>query len=165
MGRRDINHSYDEVHLRTTRYIVAHQICVVSDVRVQLDGITHYEIIWTPYEDHKLSRPFETIYLFLGHLRLSSLSQRHMLEHVLHHLATSRAFHDHWCWLRVLVHMSLTRGGCSLQITWWQVLLLFLPSVCVPEYMSWFMTVSHPYICKGELGDRRKVVHVVAFVV
>jgi len=27
------------------------------------------------------------------------------------------------------------------------------PSACVPEYMSWFRTVSHPYIRRGELGD------------
>ena len=76
MGRRDINPSYDEVHPRVARYIVDHQICAVGDVRVQLDGLTHDDVIWTPYEDHKLSRPFETIYLFSGHLRLGSLSQR-----------------------------------------------------------------------------------------
>jgi len=32
------------------------------------------------------------------------------------------------------------------------------PSACVPEYMSWFRTVSHPYICRGELEDRPSVV-------
>jgi len=32
------------------------------------------------------------------------------------------------------------------------------PSACVPEYMSWFRTVSHPYIHKGEFGDRPSVV-------
>jgi len=31
-------------------------------------------------------------------------------------------------------------------------------SACVPEYMSWFRTVSHPHIRKGELGDRPSVV-------
>jgi len=83
MGRRYINPSYDEVHPWATRYIVAHHICVVGDVRVQLDGLTHDEVIWTPYEDHRLSKPFETIYLFSGHLRLGNLSQRHMPERVL----------------------------------------------------------------------------------
>jgi len=34
MGRRDINPSYDEVHMRATQYIVAHQICIVGDVQV-----------------------------------------------------------------------------------------------------------------------------------
>ncbi|XP_068487178.1 protein MAIN-LIKE 1-like [Phaseolus vulgaris] len=83
MGRRDINPSYDEVHPRAARYIVAHQISTVGDVRVQLDGVTHDDIIWTLYEDHRLSKPFETIYLFSGHLRLGSLSHRHMPERVL----------------------------------------------------------------------------------
>jgi len=32
------------------------------------------------------------------------------------------------------------------------------PSACVPEYMSWFRTVSHPYIRRGELGDLPSVV-------
>jgi len=68
MGRRDINSPYNEVHPRATQYIVAYQIGVVGDVPVQLDGLTHDDLIWTPYEDHKLSRPFETIYLFSSHL-------------------------------------------------------------------------------------------------
>jgi len=34
-------------------------------------------------------------------------------------LATSRAFHHHRYRLRVLVHMSLTKGGCNLLTTWW----------------------------------------------
>jgi len=34
----------------------------------------------------------------------------------------------------------------------------YSPSACVPEYMSWFRTVSHPYIRRGELGDRPSVV-------
>ena len=36
-------------------------------------------------------------------------------------LATSRAFHHHWWRLRLLVHMSLIKGGCSLITTWWHV--------------------------------------------
>jgi len=32
------------------------------------------------------------------------------------------------------------------------------PSTCVPEYISWFRTISHPYIRRGELGDRPNVV-------
>jgi len=31
------------------------------------------------------------------------------------------------------------------------------PSTCLPDYMSWFRKVSHPYICIGELGDRPSV--------
>jgi len=41
-------------------------------------------------------------------------------------LATSRAFHHHRCRLRVLMHMSMIKGGCSLITTWWQVWHLFL---------------------------------------
>jgi len=33
-----------------------------------------------------------------------------------------------------------------------------IPFACVLEYMSWFRTVSHPYIRRGELGDRPSVV-------
>jgi len=32
------------------------------------------------------------------------------------------------------------------------------PSACVPKYMSWFRTVSHPYIRRSELGVRPSVV-------
>ncbi|XP_068471911.1 protein MAIN-LIKE 1-like [Phaseolus vulgaris] len=129
MGRRDINPSYDDVHPRAARYIVAHQICAVGDVRVQLDGVTHHDIIWTPYEDHRLSRPFETIYLFLGHLRLGSLSHRHMPERVLRQFGYEQ---------------SIPSSPMAAEA----------PGAHVIDQR----TVSHPYIRRGELGDRPSVV-------
>jgi len=118
MGRRDINPSYDEVHLRATPYIVAHQICAVGDVRVQLDGVTHDDIIWTPYEDHRLSRPFETIYLFSGLLRLGNLSQRHMPERVLHQFGYEQSIPPSLMAAKASGAQSLIKGGCSLITTW-----------------------------------------------
>ncbi|XP_068498074.1 uncharacterized protein [Phaseolus vulgaris] len=159
MGRRDINPSYDDVHPRAARYIVALQICTVGDMRVQLDGVTHDDIIWTPYEDHRLSRPFETIYLFSGHLRLGSLSYRYMPERVLRQFGykqsipsspmVAEAPNAHVIdqrWLQFDHHVVTGLRVAS------------SPSACVPEYMSWFRTVSHPYIHRGELGDRPSVV-------
>ncbi|XP_068484433.1 protein MAINTENANCE OF MERISTEMS-like [Phaseolus vulgaris] len=159
MGRRDINPSYDDVHPRAARYIVAHQICAVGDVRAQLDGVTHDDIIWTLYEDHRLSRPFETIYLFSGHLRLGSLSHRHMPERVLRQFGYEQSIPSSPMaaeapsahvidqrWLQFDHHVVTGLRVAS------------SPSACVPEYMSWFRTVSHPYIRRGELGDRPSVV-------
>ncbi|XP_068498257.1 protein MAINTENANCE OF MERISTEMS-like [Phaseolus vulgaris] len=159
MGRRDINPSYDEVHPRAARYIVAHQICAVGDVRVQLDGLTHDDVIWTPYEDHRLNRLFETIYLFSSHLRLGNLSQRHMPERVLHQFGYEQSIPPSPMptespgahiidqrWLQFDHHLVTGLTAAS------------SPSACVPEYMSWFRTVSHPYIRRGELGDRPSVV-------
>ncbi|XP_068498557.1 protein MAINTENANCE OF MERISTEMS-like [Phaseolus vulgaris] len=136
MGRRDINPSYDE-----------------------LDGLTHDDVIWTPYEDHILSRPFETIYLFSGHLRLGSLSQRHMPERVLRQFGYEKSIPPS--------PMSTESPGAHvIDQRWLQfdhhlvtgLTATSSPSACVPEYMSWFRTVSHPYIRRGELGDRPSVV-------
>ena len=166
MGIRDINPSYDEVHPRKTRYIIAHQICVVGNVRVQLDGLTHDDVIWTPYEDYRLSRPFETIYLFSSHLRLGNLSQRHMPSVCCTNLATSRAFHHHRCRLRGLMHMSLIKGGCSLITIWWQdwqLLLVHLhvfSSTCLG--LGWCHTHTFAEV---SLEIDPVLYHVVAFVV
>ncbi|XP_068471118.1 uncharacterized protein [Phaseolus vulgaris] len=159
MERRDINPSYDEVHPRATRYIVAHQICTVGDVWVQLDGVTHDDIIWTPYEDHRLRRPFETIYLFSGHLRLGSLSQRHMPERVLHQFGYEQN-------IPPSPMAAEAPGAHVIDQRWLQfdhhvvtgLRVASSPSTCVPEYMSWCRAVSHPYIRRGELGDRPSVV-------
>ncbi|XP_068504193.1 protein MAIN-LIKE 2-like [Phaseolus vulgaris] len=158
-GRRDINPSYDEVHPRVARYIVALHICVVGDVRLQLDGVTHDDIIWTPYEDHRLSRPFETIYLFSSHLRLGSLSHRHMPERVLCQFGYEQS-------IPPSPMAAEAPGAHVIDQTWLQfdhhvvtgLRVASSPSACVPEYMSWFRTVSHPYIRRGELGDRPSVV-------
>ena len=54
------------------------------------------------------------------------------------------------------MQMSLIKCGCSLIAT--SLTVASSPSACVLKYMSWFRTVSNPYIHRGELGDQPSVV-------
>jgi len=58
MGNRDINQSYNEVLPRASQFVVSRRPSQLTDVREQLDGLTASDVIWTPYDSHRISQSY-----------------------------------------------------------------------------------------------------------
>jgi len=154
MGNRDIVPTYQEVQPRAARYVTGRHNSTVKAVRLQLDNLTHAGVIWNPYEAHRITRPFESITLFSGFIRLGASMHRHMPERVLRQYgyeqtvprspttidsADMSVIDERW--LHFAEHLVTGMVAAT------------SASACVGDYMVWYRSVSHPYILpSGEEG-------------
>jgi len=57
-----MNPTYHKVlHPTLSCCVTGRYICIIVFLRVQLDGVTYTMVIWTPYDNHHLSRSLEAI--------------------------------------------------------------------------------------------------------
>ena len=73
---------YDEMKPRACRFRCGKLLPLLT-YRRQLDGLESSEVVWTPYDDHRIARPFEMISLFSGFIKWGSVMHRHLPERVL----------------------------------------------------------------------------------
>jgi len=82
MGNRDVTPSYSEALPQASRYVVSRHPSRLVDVREQLDRLTLSDVIWRPYNSHRVSRPLEPISFFLGFLQYGHTIQMHLPDRV-----------------------------------------------------------------------------------
>jgi len=51
-----MNPTYEENLPRASCDVTRCHIYIVNDVSIQIDGVTHVGVTWTPYDDHGPSR-------------------------------------------------------------------------------------------------------------
>jgi len=157
IGNRQVRDEYVEDDPRCMRYVVGSRLSLLASVRMQLDTISLGAVRWRPYEDHKGVRPFELISLFSGYIRLRACRQLYLPERVLR---------QHGYVQLIPRHPATVIDGdpstTELDQRWLHfndyvvqdVALATDVGACIPEYLEWFRSVSHPYIIQMTEGDR-----------
>jgi len=64
MRNKNVAPSYSKALPRASRYVVSRHPSRLVDVRQQLDRFTLSDVIWCPYNSHRVSRPLELISFF-----------------------------------------------------------------------------------------------------
>ena len=73
---------YDESRPRACRWKCGKALAL-GDYRRRLDRLVADSVIWMPYDEHRVVRPFELISLFSGFIRWDSDMHLHLPERVL----------------------------------------------------------------------------------
>ncbi|XP_068492352.1 uncharacterized protein [Phaseolus vulgaris] len=126
-------------------------------VRSQLDTLTPASIRFCPYNEHREERPFESISLFSGYLRLENWTQLHMPERVLRQYGYTQIIPRN---PSVLGHGHLDTNEMDrrwLHFNYYVIhdyVIAPHPDACVQEYMAWFTSISHPYVINTDEDDR-----------
>lgn len=63
--------TYDEYNHRAIQWVTRRQAWNLLKDRSYLDGLTYDRVIWCPYESHTDTRPFMTICMYFGWIRLN----------------------------------------------------------------------------------------------
>ncbi|KAJ1400892.1 Aminotransferase-like, plant mobile domain [Sesbania bispinosa] len=141
---RQPNSQYEEGEPLSKRWAPLRGTGDVAIVRHALDRLTHADVIWMPYEAHKVHRPFHDVSCIPPSphdaFTMSAISDVHYQQ--LH-------YEDH---LLEDVH----RGP---QMT--------IPRECVDDYLRWYHQISHPYLIPSNDRVANPVpcrVHIVATV-
>jgi len=142
-----VNSIYDEAMPRAGRYVVGRHISSYVEVRAHLDRLTYSDLIWMPYQPHRVVRPFESISLFRGLIRYGVNIQRYMLDCVLRQFGYEQRIPDtvlrydggvfediNYRWLHFADHLVSGFTAAS------------QPHACSFDYIDWFMRISHPFI-------------------
>ena len=146
IGHRQVRDDYVEDEPRCMKYVVGSRLSTLASVRMQLDSLCISVVQWMPYEEHRAMRPFEWISLFSGYIRLRACRQMHLPERVLRQYGYIQCIPRHPAnddpstfeidhrWLDF--NANLVQG----------VVLATDVGTCVPAYLEWFRSISHPYI-------------------
>jgi len=147
MGRRALNSRYDETLPRPARYAVGHHISSFIEVRAHLDRLTYSDVVWTPNDSHRATRPFESISLFRGTIRYGDTTQKCMPDRVLWQFGYEQRIPDvvlpyddgffETIDYRLLHFADHLISGLTPASE---------PHACSDDYMDWFMHISHPFI-------------------
>jgi len=137
------------------------KVTSIDVVRLQLDTLTPYSIQFSPYDEHGEERAFEWISLFSGYLRLGNWTQLHMSECVLHQYGYVQIIPRHPLVVRNgdLYTNEMDRRWLHFNdYVIHDLAIAPYPGSCVEEYMSWFSSVSHPYVINIEEDERHVLV-------
>nr|XP_004488488.1 protein MAIN-LIKE 1-like [Cicer arietinum] len=104
--------SYVEDYPRALKWKLKRDKSLVLPFRKALDEIGIDEVYWTPYEEHRLRRPFEEVFLFRGWIRWAPNMYAHMPDIILRqyvdagtvvqgHVVCSNDYID---WFRMISH-------------------------------------------------------------
>nr|XP_004506469.1 protein MAIN-LIKE 1-like [Cicer arietinum] len=141
--------SYVEDYPRALKWMPKRDKGFVLPFRKALDEIDVDEVSWTPYEDHRLKRPFEDVSLFRGWIRWGPKMYAHLPDIVL------------WQYGHVqtilgspleVVGQTTTPDEMDIMFTQYVVHVVDASAVvqghvvCSNDYMDWFHRISHPYI-------------------
>ncbi|KAJ1423148.1 Phosphatidylinositol-specific phospholipase C, X domain [Sesbania bispinosa] len=112
-------------------------------------------VIWMPYEGHRVHRPFHDVLWYRGHITCGSIVFPHLPERVLRQYGHIQSIppspHDafpvsgisdiHYQFLHYEDHLleDVYRGP---QMT--------IPAKCVDDYMRWYHRISHPYLIPSD---------------
>jgi len=111
-------------------------------VRGQLDGLSASDVIWAPYDSHRLSQPYEPISLFRDFIRLGNTIQMHVP------CAATVWLHADYAPPPLVVDNAAFQ---MVNVQWanfpdfvlTNVILVVEPHACIDDYMEWFRRVSH----------------------
>jgi len=158
MGRRTLNSRYNESLPRAARYVVERHVSSFLEVRAHLDRLTYTDVVWTPYHSHRVTRPFDTISLFRGHILYGSTCEKYMLDRVLRQFGYEQRIPDvvlpydgavfetiDYRWLHFADHLVSGLTPAS------------EPHAFSDDYMDWFMRISHPFITPGAEDEAPRV--------
>ena len=149
---RVVDDDYQERAPRASRWVTGLTSSVVH-YRRKLDSLTGVDVCWTPYQEHRGARQFEDISLFSGYVRWGPLCHRHMPERVLRQYGFVQTIPRHPIaaplspqqiderWLQFVSYKAQTGDVAR------------YPSECVPGYVEWYYSISHPYIIAPEDGE------------
>ncbi|XP_068485233.1 protein MAIN-LIKE 1-like [Phaseolus vulgaris] len=158
IGHRQVRDDYVEDESRCMKYVVGSRLSTLASVRMQLDSLCISVVQWMPYEEHRAVRPFEWISLFSGYIRLRACRQMHLPERVLRQYGYIQCIPRHPAngdpstseidhrWLDF--NVNLVQG----------VVLAADVGTCVPAYLEWFRSISHPYIIQMAEDNRPPVI-------
>ncbi|KAJ1404457.1 Aminotransferase-like, plant mobile domain [Sesbania bispinosa] len=123
----------------------------VAIVRQALDRLTHANVIWMPYEAHRVQYPFHDISWYRGYITCGNIVFPHLPERVLRQYGYIQSIppslHDafpvsaisdvHYQFLHYEDHLleDVYRGP---QMT--------IPWECVDDYLRWYHRIPHPYL-------------------
>jgi len=161
MGKKDVALSYNEALPRASRYVACRHPSRLVDVRQELDGLTLSDIIWSPYDSHRVSRSLEPISFFRGFLQYGDNIQMHLPDRVLRQYGYMQtipppplvqdmvAFHTvNACWVHFVDNVVTS------------MIPAVHPHACTENYIDWYSRVSHPYLIRhDDEGDRRSRSH------
>lgn len=148
-GARDADPDYVEDVPRAGKWLNYRGAGEAATFRQALDLVTHADITWDPYTEHRPIRPLELISFYRGFIRFSGLMLPYLPDQVMRQFgyvqgipADPRSIRQQpvspadmdLMWRDFDRHVIVT-GPRAVD-----------PSDTVPGYMSWFMTVSHPFI-------------------
>ncbi|KAJ1393022.1 Phosphatidylinositol-specific phospholipase C, X domain [Sesbania bispinosa] len=127
----------------------------VAVVRQALDRLTYADVIWMPYEAHRVHRPFHDVSWYRGHITYGSIVFPHLPERVLRQYGHIQSIppspHDafpvsgisdiHYQFLHYEDHLleDVYRGP---QMT--------IQGECVDDYLRWYHPISHPYLIPSD---------------
>ncbi|XP_014523043.1 uncharacterized protein LOC106779455 [Vigna radiata var. radiata] len=159
MGRRRLMSSYDDTTPHATRWQSLRQSSTLTEIRLQLDGLTYGGVVWHPYEGHRGIRPLFGICMYSGWIRIGDTLSRHLAERVMRQfrfyqeiprpptiVADADVVAVDFAWLHFTDHVIRNVRQAS------------YPSECVDGYVQWFRRVSHPYIITAPADARPALV-------
>ncbi|KAJ1395526.1 Aminotransferase-like, plant mobile domain [Sesbania bispinosa] len=148
---RQPNSQYEEGEPLSKKWAPLRGTGDVSIVRQALDRLTHADVIWMPYEAHRVHRPFHDVSWYRGYITCGSIVFPHLPERVLRRYGHIQSIppspHDafpvsaisdvHYQFLHYEDHLleDVYRGP---QMT--------ILGECVDDYFRWYHQISHPYL-------------------
>ncbi|KAJ1421657.1 Phosphatidylinositol-specific phospholipase C, X domain [Sesbania bispinosa] len=149
------NSEYEEGETLSKRWAPLHGTGDVAVVRQALDRLTYADVIWMPYEAHRVHRPFHDVSWYRGHIICGSIVFPHLPERVLRQYGHIQSIppspHDafpvsgisdiHYQFLHYEDHLleDMYRGP---QMT--------IQGECVDDYLRWYHRISHPYLIPSD---------------
>ncbi|KAM7531213.1 hypothetical protein LguiB_034623 [Lonicera macranthoides] len=161
------NMEYMETQPRMCRW--KPQLCSRGDyesalitLREKLDDLTEIDVCWDPYKDHRVAHPFHEVSYYCGLLICFDIAEPHYPDRVLRQFGRVQTIPT----MPMIQPSKLTRGKTAQaykvvysvnrwqQNNWSNHLLneaqrsvpVKFPWECEPNYMDWFLKITHPFI-------------------
>ncbi|CAJ2639984.1 unnamed protein product [Trifolium pratense] len=131
----------------------------VEGYRSALDRMLTFDIHWNPYDNHRVTRPFEEISFYSGWIRCGPMIVRYLPERVLRQFSRVQT---------IPRHPSHSANPLTPRLQISQQYAQYMDWVLTPEergdlplhswnvapgYMRWYFRISHPYMIPLPPGD------------